>query len=210
MAYLTRDEFKSAIEIADTADDADIDRALEAASEVIDRFCGRSFVPLGVAGEVRYFDAYQSDRLQVGDVASVSEVAQDSAADGTFALILPSTAWQLYPLNVGQPGVDGQYTEIRIRPYSGYFFVVGAQVRITGAWGFGEVPSVVEQACLLLANRYFQRPHAPFGMQEGPQSGMLAQLGDTDPDVATLLGSLVISGGGPGGAGVGTERWVLV
>jgi hypothetical protein len=210
VAYLTRDEFKAAVEIADTADDADIDRALQAASEVIDRFCGRSFVPVATEADARYFDAYQSDRLQVGDVASVSEVAIDTAVDGTFALILPSTVWQLYPLNAGQPSVQGQYTEIRIREYSGYAFVIGAQVRVTGVWGFGDVPATVEQACLILANRYFHRPSAPFGVQEAPQSGMLATLQDTDPDMASLLGSLVLSGGGPGGAGVGSERWVLV
>jgi hypothetical protein len=210
MAYLTRDEFKSAVEIADTHDDADIDRALEAASDVIDRFCGRSFVPLDSTSSARVFDAYQTDRLQVGDVSTVSEVAEDVALNGTFSQILPSSVWQLYPLNIGQPGVDGQYTEIRIRPYSGYEFVVGVQVRVTGLWGFGAVPATVEQACLILANRYFQRPHAPFGLQEGPQSGMLAQLSDTDPDVAGLLGTLIIPGGGSGGAGVGSERWILV
>lgn len=210
MAYLTLAEFKAAVEIDDTVDDADINRALDAASEVIDRFCGRSFVAVGTVPEARVFDAYQSDRLQVGDVASVSQVAVDSAGTGTFTLILPTTVWQLYPLNAAQAGVEGQYTEIRIRPYSGYEFIIGGQVRVTGLWGFGDVPATVEQACLILANRYFHRPSAPFGLQEAPQSGMLATLQDTDPDLASLLGSLVLSGGGPGGAGVGSERWVLV
>lgn len=210
MAYLTRDEFKAAVEIGDTREDADIDRALAAASEVIDRFCGRTFGPLGTEDEPRYYDAYQTDRLQVGDVSSVSEVAVDVAANGTFTQILPASSYQLYPLNAAAAGVEGQYTEIRIRPYSGYGFTVGDQVRVTGLWGFGSVPKTVEQACLILANRYFQRPHAPFGIQEAPQSGMLASLEDTDPDVATLLGSLVISGGGTAGAGVGAERWILV
>ena len=210
MAYLTRDEFKAAVEIGDTRDDADIDRALAAASEVIDRFCGRTFGAVGTAGEARYFDAYQSDRLQVGDVATVSELAVDVYGDASFAQLFPSTVYTLYPLNVGQPGVQGQYTEIRIKPYSGYAFTIGEAVRVTGAWGYGSVPATVEQACVILANRYFQRPHAPFGIQEGPQSGMLATLEDVDPDIASLLGSLVLTGGGPGGAGVGSERWVLV
>lgn len=208
MPYLTRDEFKAAIEIADTREDADIDRALEAASEVIDRFCGRTFGPLGTGADARYFDVHQSDRVQTGDVSSVAEVAVDINNNATFSQIVPASAYQLYPLNVGQPGVQGQYTEIRIRPYSGYAFTIGDQVRVTGIWGYGSVPSTVEQACLILANRYFQRPHAPFGIQEAPQSGMLATLEDTDPDVAMLLGSLVISSGGSGG--VGAERWILV
>ena len=207
MAYLTRDEFKAAVEIADTVDDADIDRALEAASEVIDRFCGRSFVPVANQADARYFDVYQTDRLQVGDVSTVSEVAEDTAGNGSFVLILPATAYQLYPLNAGQPGVQGGYTEIRIKPYSGYAFDIGYQVRVTGVWGFGDVPATVEQACLILANRYFHRPSAPFGLQEAPQSGMLATLTETDPDIASLLGSLVISGTA---GGLGAERWVLV
>jgi len=65
-----------------------------------------------------------ADRLQVTDVASVSQVAIDSLANGTFATILAPGSYELYPLNVGQPGVIGNYTEIRVRP--GYIgFLVG-------------------------------------------------------------------------------------
>jgi len=53
----------------------------------------------------------------------------------------------------------------------------------------GEATSPVRQATILLANRYFRRPSAPFGVWEGPQLGNLATLPSQDPDVIALLGS---------------------
>lgn len=119
-AYVTLEEFKGAVEIADTVDDLDIRRALDAAAEWIDYWCGQVFVD-------------------------------------------------------------------------------------------PDVPASVQQANIILANRWFQRFHAPFGVQEAPISGELARIGDMDPDVALLLGPYVVEGGAGASAGgaVGT-RWVMV
>jgi gp6-like head-tail connector protein len=43
MSYVTLAEFKAAVEITDTADDADIQRALDAAYDWINHYTGRTF-----------------------------------------------------------------------------------------------------------------------------------------------------------------------
>ena len=43
MSYVTLAEFKQAISIADPVDDVDLQRSLDAATEWIDHYCGRTF-----------------------------------------------------------------------------------------------------------------------------------------------------------------------
>lgn len=205
MSYVTLDEFKQAITIADTVDDADLQRALNAATAWIDHYCGRTFNSVDTSASVRYFLPYEIDRLSVPDLSSVSALDVDSNGDLTFSGVLEPDEYGLYPLNVGQPGVIGGYTEIRLRPNSSHAFILGQQIRVTALWGYGSTPAAVQQACILLANRYFHRPSAPFGTWESAQTGQLSDLVDRDPDVAQLLGPYVSSAGASRGA-----EWVLV
>lgn len=214
MAYLTLDAFKTAVEIADTVDDADIQRALDAGAEWIDWYCGRSFSTAATTA-ARLYVAYVPDSLDIDDAASVSMIEVDLYGDGTFPGVLEAGDWHLYPLDAGQPGGFGGYTQVRLVPGAAYSFVPGYQVRVTGSYGFPGTspPATVQQANLILSNRLFQRPHAPFGVQEAPISGELARISDLDPDVALLLGPYVTSGGGGAGAGAGGmagSHWVVV
>ncbi len=199
-----------------TVDDGNIQRSLDAAGAWIDNYCGRVFLPQDTSLSARIFDTssglgyagastagppfswfyggtaalWGMDRLNVSDVFSVSQIELDLGLDGAFSTSLPSGSWVLYPLNIGQPGVNGNYTQIRLRPNTSYAFWPGYQVRVTGLWGWptsDAPPDPVRQANILLANRYFRRPSAPFGVWEGPQMGNLATLPQTDPDVVQLL-----------------------
>ncbi|HKC98922.1 MAG TPA: hypothetical protein VKG20_12870 [Methylomirabilota bacterium] len=212
MSYLTIADFKAAVEIDDTHDDVDIQRALDAATQVIDFQTGRAFVPVGAPGEVRFYMPVSADRVDFVDAASISQVAVDFQFNGTYSTVIPPTAYQLLPLNVGQPGIVGGYREVELLPtyyYTGYYFIVGQAVRLTGAWGFGPtVPPAVQQACEILANRFFNRPHAVFGIQEGAQTGQLANLSETDPDVALLLAPYTTSQAGYGSTKA--AAWVVV
>lgn len=208
MSLVTLETFKAAITIADTVDDGDLQRALDAASGWIENYCGRSFGPSGPGAEARTFVAVYEDRLSVPDVATVSEVAVDSAASGTFATILPPSSYQLYPLNVGQTGVVGNYTEIRVRPASSTGFIVGLEVQVTGVWGFGSTPAAVEQACIILASRYFHRLNAPFGVLESAQLGSFGQIPEQDPDVIGLLAPYGSASGSA--AGSTASSWIAV
>jgi len=215
VSYATIEEFKDAVGVADTYDDTSIGRSLDAASVFVENYCGRIFTPQDTSASTRLFDApgemgggQQSasyswffgaaawssgmDRLPVSDVARVDAIELDLSLNGSFSTSLPPGTWQLYPLEVGQPGVAGNYTEIRLRPTAPYAFWPGYQVRVTGLWGWptnDAPPDPVRQATILLANRYFRRPSAPFGVWEAPQIGQLAVLPQTDPDVVQLLGA---------------------
>jgi hypothetical protein len=208
MSLVSLEAFKEAITVADTVDDADLQRALDAASEWIENYCGRDFGDLSNGLEDRTFVAGSYDRLTIPDVDSVSQVLVDSTGNGAFAYEIVDGSYDLYPFNVGQPGVIGNYTEIRVRSTSAVFFMPGNQVRVTGIWGFGSTPAAVEQACILLASRYFHRLNAPFGVLESAQLGAFGNIPEQDPDVIALLSPY----GGSAGSAVGSSAstWVAV
>jgi Phage gp6-like head-tail connector protein len=208
MSLVSLEAFKEAITVADTVDDADLQRALDAASDWIENYCGRDFGDLSNGLEDRTFVAGSYDRLTIPDVASVSQVLVDSTGNGAFASEVAAGSYDLYPFNVGQPGVVGNYTEIRVRSTSAVFFMPGNQVRVTGIWGFGSTPAAVEQACILLASRYFHRLNAPFGVLESAQLGSFGSIPEQDPDVIALLAPY----GGASGSAVGSSgsTWVAV
>jgi len=208
VSLVSLEAFKEAITVADTVDDADLQRALDAASDWIENYCGRDFGELGNGLEVRTFVAGAYDRLTISDVASVSQVLVDSTGNGAFASEITTGSYDLYPLNVGQPGAISNYTEIRVRSTSSVFFMPGNQVRVTGIWGFGSTPAAVEQACILLASRYFHRLNAPFGVLESAQLGAFGSIPEQDPDVVSLLAPY----GGSSGSAVGASgsTWVAV
>src|SRR5262245_774308 len=99
MSYVTLDQFKAAITIADTVDAADLQRALDAASEWIDYYPGRSFASATVT-EARYFLPVEQDRLSVPDLTSVSELAIDTVGDESFSVVLEPADYDLFPLNL--------------------------------------------------------------------------------------------------------------
>jgi hypothetical protein len=230
VSYATIAEFKGAVGVDDTVDDDNIQRSLDAGATLIDTLCGRVFTPQDTSLSVRVFDVNSSGvgyggtsgppfawfygatwgasnlaSLNVPDVASVTAIELDLNFNGSFSTSLPSNSWMLYPLNVGQPGVVGNYTQIRLRPTAPYAFWPGAQVRVTGLWGWPTLdapPAPVRLANILLTNRFFRRPSAPFGVWEAPQFGQLAPLAQSDPDVAQLLGPYQTHGMSP--------NWVAV
>jgi len=207
VSYATLAELKAAATIADTVDDTDIQRALDAATAWIDHYTGRTFSPIDATASARYFMPYDVDRLDVPDLASVSALDIDSQGDETFATTVDPMYIDLYPLHL-MPGMGG-YTQIRLKPTTppDSAFIVGEQVRVTAVWGFGAVPAAVSQACILVANRWFTRLSVPFSVWEAPQTGELTTLGAHDQDVINLLAAY-LTPSGAGGAGSAT--WVLV
>jgi hypothetical protein len=205
VSYVTLPEFKSAINVADTVDDIDLQRALDAATEWIDHYTGRTFNAVDETASAKLFVARDDNELDVPDLASVSTVKVDTLCDGSFHVTLANDDYDLHPITL-EPGMGG-YTQIVLRSGAPTYFIVGCQVQVTALWGYGATPAAVEQACILLANRYFHRPSAPFAMWEAPQTGELATLTAQDMDVLSLLGPYV----GAGGSGrAASATWVLV
>jgi len=207
VSYATLAEFKAAVTIADTVDDIDIQRALDAATAWIDHYTGRTFSAVDASASARYFMPYDVDRLDVPDLTSVTALDVDTQGDETFSTNIAPGYIDLYPLYLA-PNTGG-YTQIRLKPTTPPMsaFIVGEQVRVTAIWGFGATPAAVTQACILIANRWFTRLSVPFAVWQAPQTGELATLGARDQDVVNLLAPYMT----PSGAGMaGTGTWVLV
>lgn len=185
---------KAAGRIDDTADDALLQLALDAATAWIDHYCGRPFV--GADATAKQFLARHPGRLALPDLRAITAVDIDFAGDGSFNSPLVASDYFLLPL---APPLDPIYTGLVLTPQCTKTFIPGYRVRVTGDWGYvvgspPTVPTVVEQACLLEAARLFKRKESPTGVLQTPDMATFARIGQLDPDVAALLAPYRLAG----------------
>lgn len=128
--YSSLADFKTAIGITDTTDDARLLLILEAVSRAIDDYCGRHF---SVRSETRYFTPARSDRLLIDDLLSVTTLKTDEDSDLDYDYTWDSGDYLLHPRN------SYPKTEIKVHPNGDYSFPAGLvdSVEIAGPWGFG-------------------------------------------------------------------------
>ena len=208
----------------DTADDVDLQRALDAGKNWVDWFCGRSFGVSGAVppGEARVFPAATTDAVALVDLQSAAPTVEvDTANDRTFATALVPEQFSLEPLS-GPP-----FDTLRVWPdpagdVDPLYFVAGQLVRVTGAWGYtdarGRCPANVAQANLLLGARWFKRREVPLSVLSQPELGVSQTLPPQDQDVFTLLfpfsrpGSpgATLAGAQAGGAAGYGAAWTMV
>ena len=189
--YASLPELKQSLAISDGANDVDLERALETASRWIDAYCGRAFT-LATA-QTRDYYPEGTERVNVVDLVSVTSLSVDTAGTRTYSTALTASDYELWPLD-GPP-----YQQIRIWPLSSTrSFSPGRRVRVVGTFGCvvdGMPPPAVKQACLILANRYYVRKDAPFGVLSSVDLGQFERISKEDPDVVSLLGPWRLAGG---------------
>lgn len=176
--YCTTDDLKRHLDVYDVQDDVLLERAIEAGSRAVDGFCGRSFYQQ--PNTTRHYRADFADHVRTADLVSVSALVTDDGS-GTYATVWDATDYQL--------DGDEVVTRIYAAPLGAHRFPVGLRrgVRVTGAFGWAEIPQSVQAATILLASRYFKRKDSPLGIQVGkPEFGALSIPGK-DPDVERLL-----------------------
>lgn len=196
MAYLTEyasaAELKAALSITHSNDDAEVAIALTAASRAIDNHCGRVFGLEDPAAARYYAGRWDHDLcryvVDINDVQTTTSlvVKTDSANDGTFATTLTlNTDYRLAPYNAGLDGKPWRYLVAE----SGVVFPTCERgVEVTAKWGWTTVPTIVKQACLIQAARFFTRKNSPYGVAGSPDMGNeLRLLSSLDPDVRVLL-----------------------
>lgn len=190
--YVTLDEAKANLRIppADTADDADLQLHITAASRNIDRFAGRQFgkVESSVA---RYYTAcwdrearrWYVDVDDLHDAAGLA-VAYDDAGDGTYSLEV--TGAVLEPRNAAADGEP--WTRLRLTADTRLSTTPDA-IRVTSAgWGWAEVPKPVRDGVHLQVNRFFVRRNSPYGVAGSPELGNeMRLLNKLDPDVEVMV-----------------------
>jgi len=189
MALCTVDDVKQTLGIEDTVDDLEINVAVEAATAMIEQYCGRQFSQDSVAS-ARVYVATNSYLVQVDDISTTSGliVETDPGADGTFDQTWQTADYQLEPLNGIISGQTWPYHTIRaIR--SLYFPQDYGQalIRVTARWGWASVPTAVKQAAIIQTITVFKSPDAPFGATPFQDTGILRLRSALHPTAAALL-----------------------
>lgn len=187
--YVSATTLKATLGITNTALDADITAACEAASRAVEQETGRVFTAGTTA--IYYYDpsgGYAD--LQIDDLATTTSLAVDVDTSGattygtSYAL---NTDYFVEPYNAAQ--TNWPYTSLRLRPTNGkYWPCYPRSVRVTGVFGWPAVPGPVVEATGILAARLFKRAReAPFSVFGYGADGASIRISRTDPDVALLL-----------------------
>jgi len=172
--YATVAEFKAwiGIPVADTTDDALINEVLDESSRQIDDDLGRKLYQSAV-GVVRYYTAKSDSRLLIDDLVTLTELATDGNSDRTYATVWAASDYDLEPFNAATDSMP--YELIAVAPIGRYAFPVGLAkgIRITGTWGWPEIPIVVRRKCVLKAAWIFKRKDSPVGVMGSADMGLV-------------------------------------
>lgn len=190
--YCTLTQLKDRLNITDTADDLELESAINAASRQIDQFCGRRFWQ-DADVEVREYYPDDSRLCVVDDISTTTGliVKTDEDDDGTFETTLAiSTNFILRPLNAADEVPVWPYTEIVVVDGSNYFPRPSsgrATVQVTARFGWPDVPPDVELACLIQARHLYKAQDATFGSFQLGADGMPTRIRPLDQTSEVLL-----------------------
>lgn len=182
MSYATLDEVKSAVGIDDSRDDSELQIALDATVDLVDRHCRRTFVENDQSGsaETRIFEG--GTCVGVDDLVAVDKIETRSSHKASWTEV-PSDDYELRPLNADTRSFP--YTQVLLLEATHVW-----QVRVTAHFGWPATPDAVKQATILQASRIARRREAPFGISQVPSfdgnTGMRL-LSKLDADVELLL-----------------------
>ena len=164
MSYATLAQFKAAVGITDSTDDAALQNVLDATDTLIDLHCDRK-TGFGTATETRYYTAEDYQYVLTDDLVSVTTLQTDDDANGTYETTwTANTDFMLAPANAALDGFP--YTEIdtsvswpRNFPKDVY-----RGVKVLGVFGFPSVPAAVVQAEIIQAGAVWSSRTSPFGV----------------------------------------------
>lgn len=185
--YVTSADLKGDLRITDNGDDAQVARAITAASRAVDRATNRQFGLVDAAEDRIYPASWRRGRwlVKIDDLMTETGFTV-TTVDGTV------TAYRLHPVNAAAEGRP--WTRLVIDPASpvqptGEPY---EEITVTAKFGWATVPDTVKEATLLQASRFFKRRDAPFGVAGSPDQGSeMRLLAKVDPDVAVMLADYV-------------------
>lgn len=188
MSYATLAQFKAAVGITDSTDDAALQNVLDATDTLIDLHCDRK-TGFGTASETRYYTAEDYQYVLTDDLVSVTTLQTDDDANGTYETTwTANTDFMLAPANAALDGFP--YTEIdtsvswpRNFPKDVY-----RGVKVVGVFGFPSVPAAVVQAEIIQAGAVWSSRTSPFGViGSADLGGILRQTRALHPEAALIL-----------------------
>ena len=200
--YTTLNDFKAYLFPSanyGSAEDAQMEGAIEAASRIIDNFTNRRFfLDASVSERVYYSDT--PIRCTVDDFSTITGliIKVDTGDNGTFDQTWAATEYILEPLNSTVGGVTSQPYNVTIATIPKLFPVTGRRPRIqvTAKWGWAAIPHSIEQACLIQASRLYRRAQTPEGFAAGEGFGAIRVSTLIDPDVKMLISPFRLRGQG--------------
>jgi len=192
--YVSLDEVKRSLKLQGTTGvDDDIKRAIPAACRAIDDLCDRFFYrDDGSNDEVRFYTPTRLRVQETDDVIAISELAIDRDGDGDYEQVLDVGDYLLEPLNAAASGKPFERIVLRRSVHSWPVGRHGA-VRVTGRFGWPEVPSQVNAYAGLLAAQFVKRwRESPWGvLNVGTDVAVAARIARTDPQFEVMVGRLV-------------------
>lgn len=141
-------------------DERMVTQAQNAAEQIVQQYCQRSFEIAGAAS-TRLYIPKNSDLISIHDCTSVTSITENGST-------LASTSYQLEPLNgLSATGTAVPYTRAR-RVYSAWLnYGDTASVAVTATWGWTAVPSAVTEAIKALGKDWIQMRDTKFGYTLG-------------------------------------------
>lgn len=165
------------------------ERAINAVSRGIDKYCARRFWADPTV-QTRIYRPEFEDVVWVDDISTRTGliVKTDTSGDGTYATTWASTDYELQPLNAD---ADGQaYAWWRLHAVDRYLFPLTGKVpplQVTAKFGWSLIPDGVEEACILRAAQIFKRRESVSGVAGFDGFGAVRISRRLDPDVCDLL-----------------------
>ncbi len=196
--YVDKDDLKAYIGLTGTAQDNNIDTAIDSASRLIDSVCGRKFSQ-DESVVVKTFTPKSSIYLDTPDISTTTGliVKTDDNDDGTFETTLTlNTDYIVEPTNPRVIKITGgttyyePYNKITIldtRSSERFDPTIKNNIEITAKWGYSAVPEDIKTATLIQALRYFKRKDTPFNTYGDINTGVSELFSRLDPDVQTIL-----------------------
>lgn len=200
--YATLEEFKAYLFPSanyGSAEDAQMEAAIETASRMIDEFAARRFY-LDANVSARKYWADTSDRVIVDDFSTTTGliVKTDTGDNGTFDQTwVIDTEYFVEPVNGVVNGLTGQPFYVIRSAYIKRFPITGTRprVQVTAKWGWAAVPRSIKQATLIQAARIYRRAQTPEGFAAGESFGAVRVSSYMDPDVKMLVAPYRRAGG---------------
>jgi len=161
-----------------TAEDAKLADALDAASRGIEKTTHRQFIAAATA-TARIYYPDKDYRTKVDDFYTTTDlvIKTDTAGDGTYATTWSAADYQPEPLNGVVDGESG-WPFYFIRAVGSYRFpcvsvTSRAPLQVTARWGWPAVPANIKEGCLILAEEIYSLKNAPFGVGGYGQFGII-------------------------------------
>lgn len=188
--YCTLAEVKAHLKITDTSDDTLIERAINAASRMLDQEYRTRWYTTA-SDETRYYTADQSGLLWLKeDILSITTLATDEDGDRVYENTWAATDFDLLPFNAS---LDTEpYTHIGVAPDGNYSFPVGVAkgVKIIGKFGYcttANCPPDVNYACIVQSSFLFMSGKAALGVVGGGEMGQEIRMARWHPLVKSIM-----------------------